>query len=304
MITFHHVTKRYGAFTAVDRIGFVVRPGSVLGFLGPNGAGKSTALRMLVGLTLPTSGWAHVLGRPYAELANPGRRVGVMLDASAQHGGRTGLESLRLSALVLGIDRSRVAQVLELVGLSQAESKRRIRDYSLGMRQRLGIANALLGEPEVLILDEPANGLDPAGIHWIRGLLRDFADGGGTVLMSSHLLREVESVADEIAIIGRGRILAQGRPADLRPNPTTTVASSDNDRLAAALVRSGVGVSGGPGGPLTVTTDPATVGSIARATDVVLTELRPVEGYGLEQLFLSLTADQDLTANHDRKAVA
>ena len=221
-----------------------------------------------------------------------------MLDAAAQHGGRTGLESLRLSRLDAGRRPVPGAQTLELVGLSRAESRRRIRDYSLGMRQRLGIANALLGEPEVLILDEPANGLDPAGIHWIRGLLRDFADAGGTVLMSSHQLREVEAVADEIAIIGRGRILAQGRPADLRPGATTLVTSSDNARLAAALVRSGVGVSGPPDGPLTVTTDPATVGTIAHATDVVLTELRPVEGYGLEQLFLNLTT------NHNREAAA
>ena len=296
MIILHRLTKRYGAFTAVDQIGFEVRPGTVLGFLGPNGAGKSTALRMLVGLTPPTSGWAHVLGRPYAALPNPGRQVGVMLDASAQHGGRTGHESLLLSALTLGVSRSRVAQTLELVGLTPAESRRRIRDYSLGMRQRLGIANALLGEPEVLILDEPANGLDPAGIHWIRGLLRHFADRGGTVLMSSHLLREVEAVADEIAIIGRGRILAHGRPADLRPQASTTVDSTDNAELAAVLVRAGLSVSGSPGGPITVAADPATVGRLALEATATLTELRAVDGFGLEELFLTLTTDQDREA--------
>ncbi|MBE1874714.1 ABC transporter ATP-binding protein [Myceligenerans pegani] len=210
MITADHLTRRYGDFTAVGNVTFEARPGLVTGFLGPNGAGKSTTMRMLCGLTPVTSGTAHVLGMPFRELTNPGRRVGVLLDASAQHAGRTGREALTVSAMLMGVGRRRVTEVLDLVGLTPKEADRRVRGYSLGMRQRLGIANALLGEPEVLILDEPANGLDPAGIRWMRDLLRDFVRSGGTVLLSSHLLHEVEKVADEIVVIGNGRIVAQG----------------------------------------------------------------------------------------------
>jgi ABC-2 type transport system ATP-binding protein len=217
MITIDKLTRRYGAFTAVDDVSFEVRPGTVAGFLGPNGAGKSTTLRMLVGLTRPSSGVATVLGRPYAQLPNPGRSVGVLLDASAQHGGRTGREVLTLCARLLGLPSARVDEMLALVGLSERESHRRVRHYSLGMRQRLGIAHALLGDPQVLILDEPANGLDPGGIHWMRGLLRDFADRGGTVLLSSHLLTEVEAVADDLILIGRGAIVAAGPKSELIP---------------------------------------------------------------------------------------
>ena len=189
---------------------FEVKPGQVTGFLGPNGAGKSTTMRILCGLTPATSGTATVLGRPYAALPNPGRHVGVLLDASAQHAGRTGREVLALGAVLMGVDRRRVDEMLEVVGLTERESHRRVRNYSLGMRQRLGLAHALLGDPQVLVLDEPANGLDPAGIRWMRGLLRGFADEGGTVLLSSHLLNEIERVADEIIVIGGGRIVARG----------------------------------------------------------------------------------------------
>jgi ABC-2 type transport system ATP-binding protein len=217
MITIDHLTRRYGAFTAVDDVSFEVRPGTVAGFLGPNGAGKSTTLRMLVGLTRPSSGEATVLGRPYAQLPNPGRSVGVLLDASAQHGGRTGREVLTLCAKMLGLPSARVDEMLALVGLSERESRRRVRHYSLGMRQRLGIAHALLGDPQVLVLDEPANGLDPGGIHWMRGLLRDFADRGGAVLLSSHLLTEVEAVADDLILIGRGTVVAAGPKSELIP---------------------------------------------------------------------------------------
>jgi ABC-2 type transport system ATP-binding protein len=169
------LTKQYGAVTAVDGVSFRVARGSVTGFLGPNGAGKSTTLRMLCGLTSPTAGRATILGRPYVEIPNPGTSVGVLLDASAQHAGRTGQEVLTLSAMVMGVDRRRVDELAEQVGLTRAEVRRRVGGYSLGMRQRLAIANALIGRPQVLILDEPANGLDPAGIHWMRSLLRDFA---------------------------------------------------------------------------------------------------------------------------------
>ena len=215
MISVNSLTKRYGPMLAVDAVSFDARPGLVTGFLGPNGAGKSTTMRVLCGLTPASSGTATVLGRPYAALPNPGRHVGVLLDASAQHAGRTGREVLALSAIVMGVDRRRVDEVLDVVGLTERESHRRVRNYSLGMRQRLGLAHALLGDPEVLVLDEPANGLDPAGIRWMRSLLRGYADEGGTVLLSSHLLNEIELVADEIVVIGGGRIVASGAKQEL-----------------------------------------------------------------------------------------
>jgi ABC-2 type transport system ATP-binding protein len=209
------LTKVYGRQQVVTDVSFTVRPGSVTGFLGPNGAGKSTTLRILVGLASPDTGHAEVFGAPYATLPNPGRRIGILLDASAQHSGRTGREVLALSALVMGLPDRRADDMLERVGLSKAEGRRRVGTYSLGMRQRLGIAHALLGDPELLILDEPANGLDPAGIHWMRTLLRDFADRGGAVLLSSHLLREIEVIADHLVIIGGGRVLADGTRREL-----------------------------------------------------------------------------------------
>lgn len=209
------LSKSYGAHRAVDRITFRAPAGAVTAFLGPNGAGKSTTLRMLVGLTRPTSGKASILGVPFAALPNPGRRVGVLLDASAQHSGRTGREVLALSALLMGLPPARAEEMLERVGLTADEARRRVGTYSLGMRQRLGIGHALLGDPQVLILDEPANGLDPAGIHWMRELLRDFAARGGAVLLSSHLLREVSVVADRFVVIGRGRVLANGSKTEL-----------------------------------------------------------------------------------------
>ncbi|WP_296139424.1 ABC transporter ATP-binding protein [uncultured Tessaracoccus sp.] len=210
MISFQHLTKRYGAVTAVDDVTFDVRPGTVCGFLGPNGAGKSTSLRCLVGLARPTSGRALVLGRPYGQLVAPASQVGTMLDASALHPGRTGLEILSQGAVVLGLPKARVQEVLDLVGLTSKEARRKVAKYSLGMRQRLGIGHALLGSPSVLVLDEPVNGLDPAGIRWMRQLLRDFADRGGTVLLSSHLLHEVQQVADQLVMIGHGRVVHDG----------------------------------------------------------------------------------------------
>jgi ABC-2 type transport system ATP-binding protein len=215
MIEFRNVSKIYGKVKALDDVTFTVGAGSVTGFLGPNGAGKSTALRILVGLARPSSGSATVLGVPYAEMACPGLRVGTLLDAGAQHPGRTGREVLTLGAMTLGLPRTRVGEVLDLVGLTERESRRTIGGYSLGMRQRLGIAHALLGAPEVLVLDEPANGLDPQGIHWMRRLLRDLAEAGCAVLLSSHLLHEVEQAADRIVMIGRGRVLAQGTVDEL-----------------------------------------------------------------------------------------
>ncbi|GAA3787555.1 hypothetical protein GCM10022226_02340 [Sphaerisporangium flaviroseum] len=210
MIEVNHLSKRYGGQVAVDTVSFRCEPGTITGFLGPNGAGKSTTLRMICGLTPPTSGEALVCGVPYRSMGNPGRQVGVLLDASAQHTGRTGREVLALSAQVLGIGAARVEELLDLVGLAGPAARKRVRGYSLGMRQRLGIAHALLGEPEVLLLDEPANGLDPEGIRWMRRLLREHAARGGTVLLSSHLLSEVERTADRLVVIARGRVVGQG----------------------------------------------------------------------------------------------
>ncbi len=291
MITVERLTKRYGPFTAVDDISFEVQPGQVTGFLGPNGAGKTTAMRIMAGLTPATSGTATVLGRPYARLVNPGRQVGLLLDASAQHAGRTGREVLLLGAMVMGVDRSRVDEMTALVGLTDKESRRRVRNYSLGMRQRLGIAHALLGDPEVLILDEPANGLDPAGIRWMRDLLRGYADRGGTVLLSSHLLNEIERVADEIIVIGGGRIVARGSKDELVASAGTVVRSTDDEALRQALTAAAVEVRIAASGGLVVDIEPSAVGRIALDAGVALTELRAGDGRGLEEIFLDLTAD-------------
>ena len=291
MITLEHVTKRYGQFTAVDDISFVAQAGKVTGFLGPNGAGKSTSMRVLVGLTPQNGGVALIGGHRYSDIPNPCRHVGVLLDASAQHGGRTGREVLRLSAATIGIKRDRVEEMLELVGLSGIEAKRRVRNYSLGMRQRLGIANALLGEPSVLVLDEPVNGLDPAGIHWMRGLLRNFVGRGGTVLLSSHLLHEVEMIADELVLIGRGRIVAQGTKAELLQTRGTYVRPEEPEALQRALRSAGIAAMPSGDGGFRSEAEPIEVGRAAAAGGVVLAELRRAEGAGLEEIFLQLTAE-------------
>ncbi|YAL84431.1 ABC transporter ATP-binding protein [Dermacoccaceae bacterium W4C1] len=291
MIEVENLTKRYGGNTVVDDVSFTVGSGRVTGFLGPNGAGKSTCMRMMAGLTNPTSGTATVLGRPYAALTNPGRHVGLLLDASAQHNGRSGREVLNLAALMMGLDRARVEEMLAVVGLTEKEADRRVGQYSLGMRQRLGIAHALLGDPQILILDEPANGLDPAGIRWMRSLLKGFAEDGGTVLLSSHLLHEIEVVADELVVIGRGRIVAQGTKAELMAQAGTTVRSTDDARLAGALRAAGHQVDQPGNGGLLVQAQTLEVGQIAAAEAIVLTELRSADAGGLEEMFLSLTSE-------------
>jgi ABC-2 type transport system ATP-binding protein len=291
MITIESLTKRFATFTAVDDVSFTARPGRVTGFLGPNGAGKSTTLRMLVGLTSPTAGSATINGRSFADLPNPGREVGVLLDASAQHAGRTGREILRVAQRTIGLPPDRVAELLELVSLTATEAERRVGNYSLGMRQRLGIATALLGEPEVLILDEPANGLDPAGIRWMRDLLRGFADRGGTVLLSSHLLHEIEIVADDIVVIGNGRIVAQGTKSELLQATGTLVRADQLTRLENALVAAGLTATQSDDGCLRTDANPAVVGTVALRAGIALTELRTAEGAGLEEMFLELTAD-------------
>ncbi|MEV4808451.1 ABC transporter ATP-binding protein [Micromonospora avicenniae] len=289
MISVENLSKRYGRHQAVDDVSFRCEPGTVTGFLGPNGAGKSTTLRMICGLTPPSTGRAMVGGRPYRDLENPGREIGVLLDASAQHAGRTGREALGVAAYTMGLDRRAVAAKLELVGLDGAAARRRVRAYSLGMRQRLGLALALLGDPRVLILDEPANGLDPEGIFWMRGLLRDFADRGGTVLLSSHLLREVEAVADRLVVIGGGRIVAQGDKTELLSGGGTLVRARDAEALRRALAAAALTVRETDDG-LLVHAGTEAVGQASADAGVVLTELRPAGG-GLEQLFLTLTAE-------------
>ena len=292
MIKVEGLSRAYGNFMAVDDISFVCKPGTVTGFLGPNGAGKTTTMRVIVRLTSPTAGEVTIGGLHFHDIPNPGRHVGVLLDASAQHAGRTGREVLTIGAKTMGLPMSRVDEMLALVSLDDTESKRRVRNYSLGMRQRLGIAHALLGDPSVLILDEPANGLDPAGIRWMRGLLKGYADRGGTVLLSSHLLNEVEQIADEMLLIGRGKIVARGTKAELLSGAGgvgTLVVAEDNTVLTAALTDKGLTFT--PVGlGFRVDAMPVDIGRLAAERAIVLSDLRPVEG-GLEDLFLELASD-------------
>jgi ABC-2 type transport system ATP-binding protein len=290
MINADALTKSFGGRNVVDDVSFRSEPGTVTGFLGPNGAGKTTTMRMLVGLTAPDAGQATILGGDYRDLPNPGHHVGVLLDASAQHGGRRGREALAVSAQMMGVEARRVDGLLEAVGLEPAAARKRVRDYSLGMRQRLGIGHALLGDPEVLILDEPANGLDPEGIRWMRELLRDFADRGGTVLLSSHLLREVEVVADRLVIIGGGRIVAQGTRDELLAGSGTLVVARDEVALKSALAVAGLTAKRAVDDGFIVDAEPEAVGRAALAGGVALTRLGPAEGAGLEQLFFELTS--------------
>jgi ABC-2 type transport system ATP-binding protein len=302
MITIENLSKKYGHTTVVHDINFTASTGRVTGFLGPNGAGKSTSLRMLVGLTTPTEGTATINGRHFSELPNPGREAGVMLDASAQHAGRTGREILTIAQQIMDVPASRVAELLELVSLTGAEADRRVGNYSLGMRQRLGIAAALIGDPQVLILDEPANGLDPAGIRWMRDLLRDYADGGGTVLLSSHLLAEIEIIADDIVMIGQGRIVCQGSKSDLLQAAGTVVRATDVAALERALAAAGLTATVSDDGSLRTEADTAVVGQAAYDGGVVLTELRTADSGGLEEMFLELTADTQRDNQPERSA--
>jgi ABC-2 type transport system ATP-binding protein len=295
MINVEHLTKRYRnlitrqSHVAVDDISFHCEAGTITGFLGPNGAGKSTTLRMLTGLTPPTSGRVSIDGNAYAHLPNPGRLVGVMLDAAAQHPGRTGLETLKLTARLLDMPTARAAEMLERVGLADAAT-RRVGNYSLGMRQRLGIGSALMGDPAVLVLDEPANGMDPAGIRWMRGLLQDFAARGGTVLLSSHLLGEVQATADRLVVIGNGRIVAVGSMEELLASGGTVVRAVDVGSLSSALAGAGYSAEARTDGSLLVDATAEQVGRVAAQNSVVLTELG--EGGGLEDLFFQLTSSR------------
>ena len=286
MISVESLTKTYGRFTAVDDVTFTAATGRVTGFLGPNGAGKSTTLRILTGLTPATAGTATIDGRRFADLPNPGREIGVLLDASAQHAGRTGREILTVAQRTMGLPKTRVQEMLDLVSLTPEEADRRVRNYSLGMRQRLGIATALLGDPHVLILDEPANGLDPAGIRWMRDLLRGYADRGGTVLLSSHLLHEIEVIADDLVVIGNGCIVAQGTKTELLATVGTVTRAKDGAALSRALDAAGLDHSVHADGSVHTDATTEQVGEAALAAGLALTELRHADGAGLEEMFL------------------
>ena len=294
MIAAHSLSKRYGDVPVVADVSFTCERGTVTGFLGPNGAGKSTTLRMITGLTRADTGHATIAGVPFVGLPNPCRVVGTLLDASAMHPGRTGRNTLAVAAHIAAVSQQRVGEVLKQVGLSPAAADKRVGTYSLGMRQRLGIAQTLIGNPGVLILDEPANGLDPEGIAWMRELLRDFADQGGTVLLSSHLLAEVEATVDRLIVIRAGQVVAHGRLADLLSTSGLVARATDQTALTAALTAARVPCTAAGDGTVTIdTTDGVTaeqVASVAAQSGVLLVELRSADRTGLEQLFFALTS--------------
>ncbi|KUO17152.1 ABC transporter ATP-binding protein [Streptomyces dysideae] len=288
------LTKEYGTRRAVDALTFSVRPGRVTGFLGPNGAGKSTTMRLVLGLDRPTSGTATLAGRPYATLTEPLRHVGALLDAQAAHGSRTARDHLRALAASNRIPRGRVDEVLEETGLASV-ARRRVKTYSLGMRQRLGIAAALLGDPEIVLLDEPSNGLDPEGIIWIRQLLRRLAAEGRTVLVSSHLMNETASFADHLVVLGRGRLLADTPMREFihaRVQPRVRVRTSDPTALKHILAQHGHDAAEHEDGHWTVRHARVDdIGLLASASGVPLLELAAEEGT-LEQAYLDLTATE------------
>ncbi|TMK80164.1 MAG: ABC transporter ATP-binding protein [Actinobacteria bacterium] len=291
MIEVDRLTKRFRKTVAVDDLSFRVRDGAITGFLGPNGAGKTTTLRIVLGLVRPTAGKATVMGRPYRELGSPARQVGAVLEASSFHPGRSGRNHLRVLAAATGFPDSRVDEVLALVGLT-ADAGRRAGGYSLGMRQRLSLAAALLGDPQVLVLDEPANGLDPQGIRWLRELLRSLAGEGRTILISSHVLAEIEQIADEVVIIHRGKFVEHATTTELaaRAAGGIRVRTPQADRLRAALEQAGVRVTASDGDLLTVAdATTARVGELAAASGIVLHELA-AERPTLEEAFLELTS--------------
>ena len=293
MIEVEGLRKRFGAVRAVDDLSFRAAPGKVTGFLGPNGAGKSTTLRAVVGLVHPDEGHARVLGKPYRDLDAPSKHVGAILEASEIHPGRSGRNHLRVLAAAARIRPSRVEEVLRLVELEGA-ANRRAGGYSLGMRQRLGLATALLGDPEVLIADEPANGLDPQGIRWLRDFLRGLAAEGRTVLVSSHVLAEVAQTADEVVIINRGRLVLQGPMHEVLARATggTRVRSPEAERLRGLLEAAGLPAQAVGDGALVVEGAPERVGETAAANGIVLHELG-VERATLEEVFLELTQSEE-----------
>jgi ABC-2 type transport system ATP-binding protein len=292
MIKIEHLTKRYGDTLAVDDLDFEVRPGVITGFLGPNGSGKSTTMRVILGLDHPTEGRATVKGQNYAELRAPLHEVGALLDAKAIHPGRTARNHLRALAASNKIPFARVDQVLGFVGIDSVANKK-VGNFSLGMSQRLGIAGALLGDPEVLLFDEPVNGLDPEGIRWIREFFRSLANEGRTVFVSSHLMSEMAVTADQIIVIGRGKLITQGSIDSLTATAkgTVFVRASDHQKLINALKAQNATISEANDEALSVsdlTSDQ--IGQIAFDADVVLYELTPQRA-SLEDVFMDLTAD-------------
>jgi ABC-2 type transport system ATP-binding protein len=304
MIEVRELTKRFGNKVAVDHLSFSVQPGRVTGFLGPNGAGKSTTMRLILGLDHPTGGSATIFGKPYVQLSNPLRTVGALLEAKSVHPGRSARNHLLFLAQTQGLPARRVGEMLDLVGLSDVAGKR-TRSYSLGMSQRLGVAAALLGDPQVLLLDEPVNGLDPEGVLWIRNLMKHLASQGKTVLVSSHLMNEMAVTADHLVVIGRGRLLANAPTAEVvarGSGQSVRVRTPDADRLAALITDAGGSVIPGSNGGLsgdpddttpvlTVTGVPAArIGQLAASAAIVLHELTP-QLATLEDAFLELTSD-------------
>jgi ABC-2 type transport system ATP-binding protein len=297
MISIDHLTKRYGPITAVDGLSFDVPPGRVTGFLGPNGAGKTTTLRMLLGLAAPDGGTATIGGIRYRDLPAPARALGAALDSDTFHPGRSALEHLRVAATAAGISRARAAQVLDMAGIAGA-ARRRVGTFSLGMRQRLALAGALLGDPGVLIFDEPLNGLDPDGIRWMRDLLRQLAGQGRTVLVSSHLLAETAQTVDDVVVITRGRLAAHGPVAELADATSSTrIRTPDTAPLMTALTRNGITARlADPGTVETRGADPDRVARTAAAAGVTVLELsRHTDN--LEDLFFDLTRDPALEAS-------
>jgi ABC-2 type transport system ATP-binding protein len=286
------LTKRFGKLTAVDDLSFALEPGTITGFLGPNGAGKTTTLRMLLGLAKPSHGEALIFEKPYAQIEQPALRIGAVLEATDFHPGRSGRNHLRTLSWAAGIPDARVDEVLGVVELDKA-ANRRVKGYSLGMRQRLGLAAALLGDPELLVLDEPANGLDPEGVRWLRDFLRRFAESGHTVLVSSHVLAEVAQTVDHVLIINRGRLVREARLDELTATvgAAVRVRSPQAGQLREALTRAGIEAAEQDHTLLVHGTTTERVGEIAAAAGVVLHELRTEES-SLEEVFLELTADE------------
>ena len=293
MIKAVNLTKRYGSKTAVDHISFTVEPGTVTGFLGPNGAGKSTTMRMIMGLDKPTDGEVTVNGRPYRELSAPLCEVGALLDAKGLHGSRSARNHLRQLAASNGIPAKRVDEVLDITGLTSV-AKKRVKGFSLGMGQRLGIAAALLGDPGVLLFDEPVNGLDPEGVKWVRDTCRRLAGEGRTVFISSHLMSEMAQTADQLLVIGRGRILSSGPVDDVIASATTDrvrVASPQATELAELLAQRDLATRAvGPGVLETTAATAAAIGETAAAAGIVLHELTTIHA-SLEEAYLTLTGD-------------
>jgi ABC-2 type transport system ATP-binding protein len=294
MIEAQLLTKRYGKTVAVNGASFAVQPGRVTGFLGPNGAGKSTTMRMILGLDTPSSGEVRVNGKPYAQLADPLRSVGALLDAKAVVGSRSAANHLKWLADSNAIDRRRVSEVLDIVGLSDVAGKR-LSTFSLGMSQRLGIAAALIGDPETVMFDEPINGLDPDGILWIRNLMKSLASEGRTVFLSSHLMSEMAQTADHLLVIGRGRIIADASTDEFvnrNSVPGVRVRAVQQGELANALTQRGALVEMAPDGSMVVTgLDAAAVGGAASAHGITLIELAP-QVSSLEEAFFDLTRDE------------